>query len=110
MDAAQLRASQEQCQSLESKRASLANALHKLEAFQRNILNTLQASDQVIPFILLLKHSTPGLPAMWYTARALCCVQMLQLLYAASSEHAATAEQARYDTLETSMADAGWRG
>ena len=55
MDAAQLQASQEQCESLESKRASLANALHKLEAFQRNILNTLQTSDQVIPFIALLK-------------------------------------------------------
>ena len=53
MGAAQLHASQEQCESLESKRASLANALHKLEAFQRNILNTLQASDQVTPSFAL---------------------------------------------------------
>lgn len=84
MGAAQLQASQEQCESLESKRASLANALHKLEAFQRNILNTLQASDQVTPFVALSKRCASGLPAMWYTARALCCVQMLQLLTAVS--------------------------
>ena len=56
--AAQLKASQEQCVALESKRASLANALHKLEAFQRNILDTLQASDQVTCFAALLKHCT----------------------------------------------------
>ena len=88
MDAAQLQASQEQCESLESKRASLANALHKLEAFQRNILNTLQASDQVTLFVALSKHCASGLPATWSTARALCYVQMLELLYVASSEPA----------------------
>ena len=77
----QLQASQEQCESLESKRASLADALHKLEAFQRNILNTLQASDQVTPFVALLMHCASGLPAMWSTARAFCCVQMPQLYY-----------------------------
>ena len=59
MGAAQLQASQEQCESLESKRASLANALHKLEAFQRNILNTLQASDQVTPFVALSQSAAP---------------------------------------------------
>ena len=65
---------------LESKRASLANALHKLEAFQRNILDTLQASDQVTCFAALLKHCTSGLPAVWCAAGALCCVQMHELL------------------------------
>ncbi|CAK0786323.1 hypothetical protein CVIRNUC_009536 [Coccomyxa viridis] len=56
----QLQASQEQCESLESKRASLANALHKLEAFQRNILNTLQASDQAGEDAGVLPPATRG--------------------------------------------------
>ena len=43
----------------------MANALHKLEAFQRNILNTLQASDQVTLSVAPSEHYASGLPAMW---------------------------------------------
>ena len=70
--AVQLQASQEQCESVESKRASLANALHKLEAFQHNILKTLQVSDQVTHFVALLMHCH-----LWVNSNVICCKSAL---------------------------------
>ena len=44
----QLQTSLEQNDALQSERASLTNSLRKLEAFKRNLLQTLQASDVVV--------------------------------------------------------------
>ena len=44
----QLQSSLEQNDALQSERASLTNSLRKLEAFKRNLLHTLQASDVVV--------------------------------------------------------------
>ena len=46
---AQLQASLEQNEALQSERATLTNTLRKLEGFKRNLLHTLQASDLVKP-------------------------------------------------------------
>ena len=46
--AMQLQSSLEQNDALQSERASLTNSLRKLEAFKRNLLHTLQASDVVV--------------------------------------------------------------
>lgn len=53
----QLQASLKQNEALQSERASLAAALKKLEAFKRNLLHTLQASDVGH---LLLSYSCAG--------------------------------------------------
>lgn len=68
---AQLQASLEQNEALQSERATLTNTVRKLEGFKRNLLHTLQASDLVRPCHNLCSSPLP--PAIpKYDGRVTC--------------------------------------